>query len=66
MRMLFGIVIGVALTIGVAFVHDNNVAPDPANPRLQDRQIVNWEVFDAVAHDVQNEFGRVFHSLTGK
>ena len=66
MRMLFGIVLGVALTIGVAWVHDNNVAPDPANPRLQDRPIVNWEVFDAVAHDLRDALGRAFHSLTGK
>ena len=66
MRTLFGIVMGIALTIGLAFVHDNNVAPDPANPRLQDRPIVNWDVFGAVAQDLQSEFGRVFHSLTGK
>jgi hypothetical protein len=66
MRTLFGIVIGIALTIGVAFVHDNNVVPDPANPRLQDRQIVNWDVFSAVARDLQDALGRAFHSLTGK
>jgi hypothetical protein len=66
MRTLFGIVIGIALTIAVAWVHDNNVAPDSANPRLQDRPIVNWDVFTAVAHDIQDELGRVFHSLTGK
>jgi hypothetical protein len=47
-------------------VHDNNVVPDPANPRLQDRQIVNWDVFGAVARDVEDEIGRAFHSLTGK
>lgn len=66
MRMLFGIVIGIALTIGAAWVHDNNVTSDPANPRLQDRQIVNWDVFGAVSHDLQDELGRMFHSLTGK
>lgn len=66
MRTLFGIVIGIALTIGLAWVHDNNAAPDPANPRLQDRQIVNWPVFSAVAGDLQDALGRAFHSLTGK
>jgi len=66
MRMLFGIVIGIALTIGVAAVHDNNVSPDPVNSRLQDRPIVNWDVFGAVAQDVQDALGRAFHSLTGK
>jgi len=66
MRTLIGIVIGILLTVGLAFVHDNNVTPDPANPRLQDRQIVNWDVFSAVTRDLQDGAGRMFHSLTGK
>ncbi len=66
MRMLFGIVIGIALTIGMAWVHDQNVSPDPANPRLQDEQVVNWPVFAAVSRDLQDALGRAFHSLTGK
>jgi hypothetical protein len=66
MRTLIGIVIGILLTVGLAYVHDNNVTSDPVNPRLQDRQIVNWDVFGAVTHDLQDGAGRIFHSLTGK
>ncbi len=66
MRTLFGIFLGVVLTIGFAFVHDNNVVPDPANPRLEDQQIVNWDVFRAVAHDISDGIGSLWGRATGK
>lgn len=43
MRFLVGVIFGVALTVGAAYVHDNvNIgrdAPSAARPR-----IVNWDV----------------------
>jgi hypothetical protein len=42
MRLIFGIIIGILLTIGGAYVHDS--ASDPANP--SQRRIVNWDVAD--------------------
>ena len=66
MRTLFGIFLGVALTIGLAFFHDNNVVVDPVNPRLEDQQIVNWEVFRAIAHDISDQIGALWKTVTGK
>jgi hypothetical protein len=48
MQTIFGFILGVALTIGVAYVHDasitapsvNATAPAPA----AERQMVNWDV----------------------
>lgn len=46
MRLIFGIIIGVALTLGAAFFHDNNLPPRATAP--DDRRIVNWDVLGAV------------------
>ena len=51
MRLIQGIVIGIAITIGAAFIHDNVVPPDPAAPLLQRQQIVNWDVLGRVANN---------------
>lgn len=66
MRTLFGIFLGIALTIGAAFFHDNNVAADPFNPRLSDQPIVNWAVLGAVAHDMTDAVGGLWSRITGK
>ena len=46
MRLLFGIVLGVALTVGVAFAHDRwfIAAPAVEAPAATDRAMVNWDV----------------------
>ena len=49
MRLIFGVILGIAITLGVAFVHDNNVPPDPIAPTGAERQIVNWDVLGEVA-----------------
>jgi hypothetical protein len=44
MRLLFGVVLGAALTIGAAYVHDTRYAPSyPALPGMT-RTLVNWDV----------------------
>jgi hypothetical protein len=48
MRLFFGIIIGILLTIGAAYVHDS--ATDPANPIQQ--RIVNWDVADRDFQDI--------------
>jgi hypothetical protein len=55
MRFIIGIIIGAALTIGAAYVHDQRAyggAETPIQPpaAVADGQIVNWEVLGAVAH----------------
>ena len=52
MRLLFGMVLGAALTIGLAYVHDSMYAPLPASPppASESRPLVNWDVASTVAH----------------
>ncbi len=47
MRTLFGIILGVFLTVGVAFVHDTWAVSPPTSepPAVTDqRAMVNWDV----------------------
>ena len=45
MRVLFGIVLGALLTIGVAFVHDSWSPPATTGATVTDqRAMVNWDV----------------------
>ncbi len=46
MQTIFGFIIGVAVTIGVAYVHDASItAPSVnANAPTTERQMVNWDV----------------------
>ena len=46
MRVIIGMVLGVALALGAARLHDNNLPAVPVT--LADRPIVNWEVLGAV------------------
>lgn len=57
MRLIQGIVLGIALTVGAAFLHDNIVPPDPAAPLLEKQQIVNWDVLGRLV-DRQVAFAR--------
>ena len=66
MRTLFGMVLGVALAVGAAYFHDNNVSPDPVNPRLTDQQIVNWQVLGAVLRETTDGIGSLWKNITGK
>ncbi len=45
MRVFLGIIVGAALALGLAFIHDNNVPKDGLH------QIVNWDVLGTVARD---------------
>ena len=51
MRLLFGIILGVALTIGGAYVVDTTSKPSSSS--VEQRPMVNWDVV-----------GRNFDSLT--
>jgi hypothetical protein len=45
MRFFLGLIIGIALTVGVAAYHDNNI---PTPPRgAADRPIVDWDAAQA-------------------
>lgn len=63
MRVFFGIILGIVITLGAAYVHDSNIpvaaaapAPLPTDPAvptppadLTQRRIVNWDVLEAIA-----------------
>jgi hypothetical protein len=55
MRLLFGMVLGAALTIGLAYVHDSMYAPLPSSSSpppaaSEPRPLVNWDVAGTLAH----------------
>ena len=51
MRFIQGIVIGIAITVGAAFMHDSVVPHDAVSGLLEKQQIVNWDVLGRVAND---------------
>ena len=48
MRFLLGVIAGVLLTVGIAFVADSTVATEVASDT--NRRIVNWEVAQERLH----------------
>ncbi len=45
MRLLFGMILGAILTIGVAYIHDSTRAPATADATTGiSRPMVNWDV----------------------
>ena len=45
MRVLFGLILGAALTIGAAYIYDANNALAAANdPAVRAQPLVNWDV----------------------
>ena len=66
MRLIFGIIIGIALTVGGAFVHDNNVPPDPPASATAERQIVNWDILGDVAREQVAAVRRLWAKAFGR
>jgi hypothetical protein len=44
MRLLLGMILGAALTIGVAYVHDSTLSSPPGTASVESRPMVNWDV----------------------
>jgi hypothetical protein len=69
MRFLFGLIIGIALTIGAALLHDNNV-PQRTVPRtpeqLANLPIVDWEVLAEVVKNTTGGVVRMWEGLLGR
>ncbi len=63
MRLISGIILGIAATLGAAFLHDNNL---PTTPRtLADRPIVNWDVLGAVANEQTARLRQLWDGIVG-
>lgn len=52
MRVLFGMILGAALTVGLAYLHDSMYAPTSFSspPTAEGRPMVNWDVVNTVTH----------------
>jgi len=72
MRLILGILIGIGITLGAAYVHDMNMPGAPgsadasqAAPNTAGRPVVNWDVLSALTHDqtafIRAEWNKLFH-----
>jgi hypothetical protein len=66
MRFLLGIIIGIGLTIGVAYVHDNRSATEPSSSTAAARPMVNWDVVDANWQRATSRVRREWDRLAAK
>jgi hypothetical protein len=73
MRVLFGIILGVALTVSVAFISDTwATGPSTTNgsgsPIVEHRNMVNWDVVDQkmrIARErVREAWAKISHKVT--
>jgi hypothetical protein len=69
MRLILGILIGIGITLGAAYVHDMNLPGTPgsadAGQATAGRPVVNWDVLSAITHDqtafIRAEWNKLFH-----
>jgi hypothetical protein len=54
MRLIFGIVLGAALTLGAAYLRDQTIPKGPTFPYFEPltaQRVVNWDVLGAIVRD---------------
>ena len=72
MRLILGILIGIGITLGAAYVHDTNLGAQPGTsdgaqtaPDVAGRPVVNWDVLNAMTHDwtewVRTQWNKLVH-----
>ena len=70
MRVLIGMILGVMLTLGVAFVHDTwSTGPattGSSSPPVAQRNMVNWDVVDANWRALQRRAREGWNNLSQK
>src|SRR3954469_25430121 len=64
MRFILGLIIGIALTVGAAAYHDNNIPPNPQT--VADHAIVDWDALGAVTRGYREVVGRWWNQLLGR
>ena len=65
MRVFFGILVGIALAVGAAYVHDNNIPGEQPSAEIAERPIVNWDVLSAVMRQQTETVRRLWKDATG-
>ena len=67
MRVLFGIILGILLTIGTAFVHDTWASgPTGSETTSSHRTMVNWDVVDANWHSARVRIEETWNAISRK
>jgi hypothetical protein len=66
MRLLLGIIIGIGLTIGVAYLHDSGSTADASSNAIAARPMVNWDVVDANWQRATSRVRREWDRLAAK
>ena len=67
MRLLFGIVLGVFLTIGSAYVYDASTAPlAVSSTQTEGRPMVNWDVVRSKWHGWSSDLRSTWHRLASR
>ncbi len=65
MRFLFGIIVGVLLTVGVAYVFDSRRAIRRARRGSAEQKMVNWDVVQKEIKDLSSDIHDGWNRLTG-
>lgn len=63
MRFVAGLILGVLLTIGAAYIHDTWVGAP--GPDTQSRRLVNWDVVHRNVNDLAANVKAEWANLTG-
>jgi hypothetical protein len=69
MRLLLGIILGVFLTIGFAYVYDASASHSPestAQASLEQRPMVNWDVVSANWHGWSSAARNTWNKLAAR
>lgn len=69
MRVLFGMILGAAATIGLAYVHDATYASvsfAPPPTAIEPRPMVNWDVASSFARRTSSAARGQWDRLTGR
>ncbi len=67
MRFLFGVIIGVLITVGYAWVHDSSATTDMTGQVGENARMVNWDVVNRNVNDLSETvrvgWDRLTHSV---
>ena len=66
MRFLLGILVGIGLTIGGAYLYDSGTPSDSRTAASAARPMVNWEVVDAKWESATSRLRREWDRLAAK
>jgi RsiW-degrading membrane proteinase PrsW (M82 family) len=68
MRFIFGVIVGAALTVGFAYVHDLGypAAPPAAGDSTVQKPFVNWDAVSVSSHAAATVIREQWDKLTSK